>query len=302
MPGIDPRDLAARYGWALSVINSSPELKALFNRAVAGVWAPDRFVAELRNTAWYRKHSDTWRQNEVLKRSDPATWSQRFAQNRSSIAAMASQMGVVWSSQALTNVVNSYMMFGWNDAQLKAVMGKYVNFTHGSFTGQAGDLEDELRQFAVANGVQVSDGWLLSNIRGISTGNLTIQQAKDRLRDYAVTAFPGWEKDLRAGKTMEDIASPYKEAMSRILEVNPAQVNIFDPTIRKALMNGAPEPKVLNSGTANSAASKTQPTSTPLWQFEQQLRSDPRWLKTKNAEDSVMGVAHKVLQDFGFKF
>jgi hypothetical protein len=36
-----------------------------------------------------------------------------------------------------------------------------------------------------------------------------------------------------------------------------------------------------------------------LWEFQQQLRQDPRWNYTRNAQDSLMGTARKVLQDFG---
>jgi hypothetical protein len=36
-----------------------------------------------------------------------------------------------------------------------------------------------------------------------------------------------------------------------------------------------------------------------LWQFEQDLRKDPRWNFTKNAQDSLMNTTRKVLQDFG---
>lgn len=298
-PQIDPRDLAARYGWALSVINSSPDLRRVFNQAVANTWSPDRFIAEVRNTSWFRGHSDTWRQNQVLRETDPQTWNQRFAQNRATIASMAGQMGVVWSAHALDTVVNNYMNFGMNDAELKQIMGRYVNFSHGSMTGAAGDLEDQLRQYANQMGVRVSDGWLLSSIRNVSSGASTIQAAKDGLMDYAITAFPGWEKQIRAGQTMEDIASPYKEAMGRILELPPSQVSVFDPTIRKALMvNNTTTP---STGHANSGASTVTPQATPMWQFEQQLRQDPRWLKTNNADQALSGVAHKVLTDFGFQ-
>ena len=299
-PKIDPRDLAARYGWALSVINSDPDLKRVFNLAVANTWSPERFVAEVRNTNWFKHHSDTYRQNQVLMRTDPTTYAQRFSQNRATIAAMAASMGVVWSSTALNNVVSNYMNFGYNDAQLKEILGRYVNFSHGSMVGQAGDLEDQLRQYATQMGVRVSDNWLLTSIRNISSGASTIQAAKDGLMNYAVTAFPSWEKQIRAGQTMEDIASPYKESMARILELSPNQISVFDPTIRKALMSNDTTTKA-GTGQPNSGASTATPQAVPIWQFEQQLRQDPRWLKTDNADQALSGVAHKVLQDFGFQ-
>ncbi len=33
--------------------------------------------------------------------------------------------------------------------------------------------------------------------------------------------------------------------------------------------------------------------------YQQQLRQDPRWRYTKNAQESMMSASRKVLQDFG---
>lgn len=299
-PQIDRRDLAARYGWALSVINSDPDLLRVFNQAVANTWSPERFVAEIRNTGWFRRHSDTWRQNQVLRQTDPHTWQQRFVANRSTIAAMAASMGVVWSLKSLDAVTANYMSFGMNDAQLKQVLSRFVNFQKGSLTGQAGDLEDQLRQYANSMGVRLSDSYMLAQVRNVAAGTATIQNAKDAIQNIAVTAFPGYERQIKAGQTVEDLASPYKESMARILEINPSTIDAFNPTIRQALMGSTPANKKSSTGTHNSGMETAPPTSMPLWQFEQQLRQDPRWLKTQNAEQALSGVAHKVLTDFGF--
>jgi len=42
-----------------------------------------------------------------------------------------------------------------------------------------------------------------------------------------------------------------------------------------------------------------KPATKPLWQFEQELRKDPRWNYTNNAQQSLMNTARQVLQDFG---
>jgi len=36
-----------------------------------------------------------------------------------------------------------------------------------------------------------------------------------------------------------------------------------------------------------------------VWEFEQQLRQDPRYMKTQQAQDASMNMAHKVLTDWG---
>jgi hypothetical protein len=39
----------------------------------------------------------------------------------------------------------------------------------------------------------------------------------------------------------------------------------------------------------------------PLWDFEQQLRKDPRWLNTNRAQNDITGVASAVMQMFGLR-
>jgi hypothetical protein len=38
-----------------------------------------------------------------------------------------------------------------------------------------------------------------------------------------------------------------------------------------------------------------------LWDFEQQLKNDPRWMKTKQATNDIASVGMDVLRAFGFQ-
>jgi hypothetical protein len=72
--------------------------------------------------------------------------------------------------------------------------------------------------------------------------------------------------------------------MSNILEIDPNTIGLNDVYVNQALTG-------LNA--------EGKPSTKPLWQFEQDLRKDPRWNFTKNAQDSLMNTTRKVLQDFG---
>ena len=115
-----------------------------------------------------------------------------------------------------------------------------------------------------------------------------MQDMKSQILNKAKASFPQWTKQLEGGQTVADIASPYLQSMSEILELPPGSVNLFDTTVKKAL-------NYTNPGTLAKEAK-------PLWQFENELRADPRWRKTKNAQDSLFQVGHQVLADFGFKY
>ena len=42
-----------------------------------------------------------------------------------------------------------------------------------------------------------------------------------------------------------------------------------------------------------------KPTTVPLWQFEQQLKEDPRWGKTNNAWDEIGSRTSALMSMFG---
>jgi len=72
----------------------------------------------------------------------------------------------------------------------------------------------------------------------------------------------------------------------QLLEQGPGSVNIQTPLIKSAL-------QYTQDG---------QPTAMPMYNFEKQVRQDPRWLSTDNAQDSFMSNAHQVLVNFGFEY
>jgi hypothetical protein len=128
----------------------------------------------------------------------------------------------------------------------------------------------QLQQMATDYGFKWSPSQLATNAQSILMGTYTIDTFKQRLQTWAKSAFPSLAKEIDGGSTIKDLADPYITSMSHLLEVDPGTLNTFTPAIRKA-MQGAVDP-----------ATKQRAT-TPLWQFEDQIRQDPRWQYTQNA-------------------
>ena len=43
----------------------------------------------------------------------------------------------------------------------------------------------------------------------------------------------------------------------------------------------------------------TKPAAMPLWQFEKQVRQDPRWAVSKDAMDSLSNTGTQILKQWG---
>lgn len=286
MPKLSQSELAQSYGFALAFLKQDKSLWKLFSAAVKDDWPPPKFVAELRNISWYKKNGETVRQYQLLKSTDPATLRQRRLALNAEIGDAANQMGAVMSAKAVSTVTENALMFGWNDAQLRNVLATYVKQVNGMYQGASGDALEDIRQTAYRNGVRLSKGSEQAWMKNIAEGGQTSEFFQRRVRQLAKSVAPGFAEELDAGMDLWDIADSYMQSKAKILEVDPATIDLFDNDIRGAL-----------SGTTKDG----KPATKSLWQFEQEMRKKPAWLKTQNAQDSVMSVAKKVLTDFGFQ-
>ena len=97
--------------------------------------------------------------------------------------------------------------------------------------------------------------------------------------------FDAYGQEILGGMDAIDVAAPYIQSMSEILELNPADVNLFDPTIRKALSYRDPKTK--------------EPAPLSVAEFEDRLRADKRWQYTDNAHEQLTQYAVELGKLFG---
>lgn len=283
-------ETAESYGFNEAFLDANPELKKKFNQAVKEGWSSDKFQAEIRDTKWWKTHSQSERDFLTLKFGDPKTADQKLQQAYVHVRQLAAQMGIVENTTQMGRIKQwayNYAAKGWDDATLRDTIGKYVFFDKG-LQGEGGDTINQLRSYAYSMGVTMSSSWYTGNARNVVRGVAALQDYKDQILKQAKAQFPTFAKQLDAGQTVADIASPYLSSMQTILEIPTGSVSVQDKLIKSAL---------------NSKDPKTgSPAAMPIWQFENKLRDDPRWKSTQNAQNSMMQVAHQVLSDFGLKY
>lgn len=284
--GIDRNELAQQYGFTLAFMNAYPEVGALFDQAVREGWTAEKFQAKFKNSNWYNQHTESQRKAALLSTSDPAEWGQLWNRTQHHVMTLLGDIGGDAGNWDSINAIATHIIWdGWNDERVRNEIGQYIVFGDGGMArGKAGEIQRELNAYSYAMGVKNADSWVQEAVRRAASGRSSIQDFKNDILNWSIAAFPGYEDQLRSGMTMSDIAQPYTQSMSQILEIAPGEVNLFDPTIRGAL------------GWKDSAG---KAMAKPLWQFQNDLRGDERWTKTQNAQDAAMGTAHKVLQDMG---
>lgn len=102
-------------------------------------------------------------------------------------------------------------------------------------------------------------------------GNLNLVQMQ------AKTYFPALSEKIDAGYTVKQLLSPYLQTRASILEEDADNIDL------KTMQGIAKDPKGLMN----------------LYDYEVSLRNDPKWRFTKNAQDTMGGLANSIAKMFG---
>lgn len=281
--------LRSEYPLVAAMVSSVPELHNIYTQAVNGTWSTDRFIAAVQNSNWWATHSDTARQVFATMKADPATYHQQIDNLQASLTALASSLGANVTSQQIQAIAVDALTGGYdtNQSVLRQKFAQYVQPVSGvHFGGDAGSYEDQLRQQMRDLGVFLPEDQLDRQIQQIVAGQQTVQGVSAQLRSQSASMYPAYASQINSGMNLSDIASPYVSRAQQLLETGVGGVSIESPLIKSALQY----------------APGGVPTAMPLGDFEKQVRQDPRWLSTDNAQDSIMSNAHRVLVDMGFEY
>jgi hypothetical protein len=149
--------------------------------------------------------------------------------------------------------------------------------------GVLGKAQDQLKNAARQYGIDMGTNWYAEKAALVGKGQ-SVEDFLDDIRQSAASRYVGVADRINKGETFDSITSPYKRAMSNILEIDENSIDYTDPTIQQAV---------------NMQNEQGQFMTKPIWQFEKDLRKDPRWQKTSNARASYDNIMLKVLKDFG---
>lgn len=175
----------------------------------------------------------------------------------------------------------------WIENKVKAQVleGKQDVNTLNIPEGPSGKYFIALKNVAARNGIMLSDSAATDYANSIVAGKVDEDTVYSTIRESAAEAFPALADKIKAGIDLKTLADPYIQSMSSILEIPDTGIDMFDPKIRSAMAYTLPDGKI---GTKS------------IYEFEKELRKDPRWQYTNNARNDAASIATTVLKDFGF--
>ena len=292
---LSKEELAAEYSIAYNVITQNPELESLFEAAFndrGAQWSDQRFKAAIQNTQWFKENNRYYREAWLAKARGGADWLTLQENARMAISEKAMIAGQELDEQTINQLADEYIFGGWDQPGRGMLLEKAIMQRQGgpmarpqtTSRGTMGDIAQRLRQAAYANGVSYDDNWFRSAAISVQR---KLSNENDWMRDIqekAAGMYPVFAKQIQAGVSAYDLASPYIRLMAETLEIPVGSITLNDPYIRGALGGFTPD---------------GEPSAMNLGDFQRKLRNDPRWKETDQAQNEITGVAGRVLQMFG---
>jgi hypothetical protein len=244
----------------------------------------DDMQAAILASNFYQNNNSTARSRLQAKASQPGAYADGL--NKYGLATRKSLVasGLKMDAKLFEGLASKAYDSGMDENQLKELI---VN--SGLVTGYGGAVLGDtsaLKSYANSFGVNkyLDDKYWAQKSQDLFLGRTTTEDIEDEVRNLAASAFPGYADQIKAGISVDSLASAYKGAIASVLEKDADSVTFEDPRLRAALQYVGPDGK---------------PAVKPLWQFERELRMTPEWELTNNARTTVDNLTYKALSDMG---
>lgn len=278
--------LGQDYEFAMRIVSANTEVQEVFQDAVDNGWNKEMFEAKLRGTQWYTDQGTEYARTAWFSKAEGGKqWDDQVAVAKDTLQRTASVLGAFLGPKELDEYAQRYITEGWYVSTRQGLMQDALASFVDISKGNASTATDKLRELAYNNGVTVNDGWLTETAQSITRGDSSLSDATSWIRDQAVAKHPLYADRIKAGVSVRSLASPYTSRMSEMLELNEKDISLDDPYISDAMgqIDESGNPKAMN-----------------FTDFDNKLRNDPRWEKTKNGANTLMNSVQSFAKAWGF--
>jgi len=318
-----------QYGVPAAFVNSDStgELQNLFIAAMKEHYSIPEFTAKFIQTKFAQTHTSQWQSAEKDRIESPASYAKSFNDVSDYLTTLQAQMGysvdpkLMGSKYDPTNPASNHI----DPTQVRTYdQNNLVEWTLHNYYGQnlsSPDVQNAIRnhivELAKGNPNQLAGGDKASNINtlkamandyglnhlilpggqdyfsnaadSIETGASTLDTWKTDMMTQAANNYKAFANQIKAGITVRSLAAPYINSLANLLEVPTDGLDLSSPTGYGKMISDALR--------GNDDPNNPQPMT--LADFQKQVKNDPRWLQTQNAQDSVMGMGTQLLRNFG---
>jgi hypothetical protein len=199
--------------------------------------APDEDLApRIRQTAYYRTNAPSARQWDQMIVADPALAGVTLMRKMGEVGRAFSQHGEIFlTPEEQWSIADQAIRGGWDEADLNRFIVERFR-TKGQTTLGARLGADEIQATAKKYGLpmsrQTAEEWATQMQLGVMNEDGFENYLRDQTRFWWAD-HPNVIKFVEGGGTPADYFSPLKDTIADTLELNPADIDVFDPQWRQ---------------------------------------------------------------------
>lgn len=309
--------LQSRFSIAAAVIGANKSLQDALNRILGVNGEPmveDPYLQEqiIKGTDWYKGQTDSQRQFDWARETNPAQFAADLEKNASEIVKKFAANGLSITAQdaiqyAQLMMKQSILQDGkvvrFDADYINKLMAGAIDFTKNDkigdrvvYTKLSGNLEtlaQSLYKQAWDYGFPQTmsnagfTNWFETSMKGLVGGTLNPQQVDDQLQTRAKSFAPGLSNLIDQGQTLRQAADPWLQALADVWEIGDVnQIDLNDEYVQRAL---------------NNTDEKGNVSPINLYDTKKLGRRDKvRFDATQQAKEEKTRIASRILQDFGF--
>lgn len=278
-------ELANAWGLSYALLNDpvyGSELKEVLRLLNAKNYTAARQALE--NSKFFKNNGATVASRIKLKASQPGAYADSLNKYKEAQKRRLVSAGIKVDATKLDAMLTKAYDTGLDENQLdNMILG--TNDFSAKFGGTTLGSVESLKQYASAFGMSYNQTFWDSYSKDLFAGTTTVEDIQAKIRQDSASAYPVYAEAINEGKSLDAMMSAYKTSIANILEVDPDSITFQDKNLRRA---------------AQYVDTNGKPALMPIWQFEKELRTDPRWEYTNNARDTIDSLSLKVLRDWGF--
>ncbi len=297
---VTAKEYLANLGFVLELIRSDPSLEKFIEKVRQYMTenkgrTPTKYELDemKQGLDWFERY-DALQEEARMQQADPrrrADFETSLRLQRERVSELArNYIGVTLDQNTLDTIALDARLDGLTDIEIQDRFGPILErlVTAGEdLGGAAAEFERNILQWSRRNGLQLTGQTVAKYVQAGVEGRSTFEDIKNDLRNtYLIGQYPGWSDRISQGFDPADIAQPYKERMAALLEIDDQEIDLNDSLLQRGMQNVGPDGK---------------PSVLPLYEFEKEIRKDPRWEFTDNAYDVYSRVGENLLRTFGFR-
>ena len=292
--------------WIIKLLTTVPELKVIYDKVRDPkntgkfLYTVDAIADMITSSTWYQENGPTVAGNIASRAKLGDKWyNENIADYKITISKLAKTIGLDLTDADVIDQLDDFaetsFLHGWDEAIMETKLVSNEKLSGKMKGGAYATSVQEFAEYANLMGVKLSDKdrtayqqRLLGTVdkNGFRVRS-TVDELKTELRTKVANSYPMFGEQLKAGATLWDLTSNYRQKTADLLEMDVDTIGWDDPLWKDGKIFTQTDPK---TGVVSQR---------PLWDVEKLIKADERWQYTENATKLYDNWGAKILNKFG---